>query len=403
MTRTDHSSPLLTPLDDSAFPGLLAHIAEGALRRELDNVNPFTQVRLLADAGYGKLRLPVDRGGGGRSIRELFSAVIDLGAADPTIAHIFRAHFGFTEEFLALGTPAADRFLGLVADSRIFGGAHSERGSRAVGESVFDTTLVDRGDHFVLNGAKFYTTGTLFSDYVDVTANHGTTRISVVIPTDREGVQIIDDWDGFGQRRTGSGTTRFTDVMVNTEDVLRTVPLDEPAAPTTLAPFFQLYLHAIIAGILRTVVADAKNLILGRSRSFTHANAALAAADSSLQQVVGELASLAFVAEATVLIAAESIDAANDSAVDRVLDTERAQQASLDTSKAKVVLDEIGTRAATLLFEAGGASAASSAKNLDRHWRSIRTITLHNPARLKAQAIGAHVLHGDALPANGYF
>jgi alkylation response protein AidB-like acyl-CoA dehydrogenase len=400
MTHTAYSTPSVTPLDVNAFPTLLARIADGALQRERDNVNPFEQVRLLATAGYGKLRLPPERGGGGLSIRELFAAIIDLGAADPTVAHILRAHFGFTEEFLTLGTPAADRFLRLVADSKIIGGAHSERGSRAVGEPVFDTTLTDKGNHLVLNGTKFYTTGTLFSDYVNVTASRGANKVSVVVPTDREGVQITDDWDGFGQRRTGSGTTQFTDVVVNSEDIVK---FDQPAEPTTLAPFFQLYLHAIIAGILRTVVADAKRLVLGRTRSFTHANAAVAAADTSLQQIVGELASLAFVAEATVLVAAESIDAANNSATDGVPDPAIAQEASLATSKAKVALDEIGTRAATLLFEAGGASAASSAKNLDRHWRSIRTITLHNPARLKAQAIGAHVLHGGPLPTNGYF
>ena len=390
-------------MTQTGLPDILYEIAQGAVQREIDNINPFDQVKLLADAGYGKLRLPVELGGGGLSTREFFATVIDLGAADPTVAHIFRAHFGFAEEFLALGTETADRFLKLVAAGKVFGGAHSERGTNAVGGPVFDTTLVPDGDRFVLNGSKFYTTGTLFADYVNVTAAQATERTSVIIPTDRDGVQILDDWDGFGQRRTGSGTTRFIDVTVYPDEILRAVAADGPAQPSTQAPFFQLYLHAVIAGILRSVVADAKALVLSRSRNFSHASSSVAAADPSLQQIVGELASSAFVAEATVLIAAESIGVANDSVREGIPDATLAQEAALSTSKAKVVLDELGTKAATLLFEAGGASASSSAKDLDRHWRSIRTITLHNPARLKAQAVGANVLLGEPLPGNGYF
>lgn len=392
-------------LDIAAFPEVLDRVAEGAIARELDNVNPFDQVREIAAAGYGKLRLPVERGGAGYSLRELFSAIIDLAAADPTVAHIYRTHFWLTEEFLASQSENAGRFLDLIADGKVFGNATSERGSKAAGDFQFNTTLapVDGTERFALNGEKFYTTGTLFSDYVSVWTVKGTTLTSVVIPTDRDGVEILDDWDGFGQRRTGSGTTRLTNVAVYPEDILREVPLDETQAPSTQGAFVQLYLHAVIAGILRTVVADAKALVEGRTRNFAHATSPIPVEDPSLQQVVGELAALAFVTESTVLIAAESLDAAADSAVDGVQDPKLAQAAALAASKAKVVLDEIGTRAATLLFEAGGASASSRSKDLDRHWRNIRTITLHNPARLKAQAVGAHVLLGQDLPANGYF
>ncbi|MCW2557600.1 MAG: acyl-CoA dehydrogenase, partial [Mycobacterium sp.] len=51
----------------------------------------------------------------------------------------------------------------------------------------------------------------------------------------------------------------------------------------------------------------------------------------------------------------------------------------------------------------GGASASSRQRNLDRHWRNIRTITLHNPVAYKARVIGENLLHGTALPANAYF
>ncbi|MFT4042094.1 MAG: acyl-CoA dehydrogenase family protein [Gordonia sp. (in: high G+C Gram-positive bacteria)] len=403
MTDTHHAPTTVTPVDATVFPALLDQVAAGAVEREIGNVNPFEQVALIAEAGYGKLRLPVELGGAGINLRELFAAIIDLAAADPTVAHIYRTHFWLTEEFLAIDTDNARRFIDLVAAGKVFGNATSERGVKSAGSYEFDTTLAPEDDHYILNGEKFYTTGTLFADYVSVWTVKGTTLTSIVVPTDRAGVEVLDDWDGFGQRRTGSGTTRFTSVKVYPEDILRELPLDETPPQSTQGSFVQLYLHAIIAGILRTVVNDAKALVQSRTRNFSHATDPVPSHDPSLQQVVGELASLAYVTEATVLVAAEAIDAATNSAVNGIQNPELAQAAALATSKAKVVLDEIGTRAATLLFEAGGASASSRGKDLDRHWRNIRTITLHNPARLKAQAVGASVLLDQPLPTNGYF
>ena len=72
-------------------------------------------------------------------------------------------------------------------------------------------------------------------------------------------------------------------------------------------------------------------------------------------------------------------------------------------AKVKVHLDDVAPQAATRLLELGGASAASRQRNLDRHWRNIRTITLHNPVGYKARVIGQNLLHGTPIPANAYF
>jgi alkylation response protein AidB-like acyl-CoA dehydrogenase len=53
----------------------------------------------------------------------------------------------------------------------------------------------------------------------------------VIVPADRTGVRLIDDWDGFGQRRTGNGTTLFTDVAVSDEEVLSDSRYDAEPAP----------------------------------------------------------------------------------------------------------------------------------------------------------------------------
>jgi len=104
-----------------------------------------------------------------------------------------------------------------------------------------------------------------------------------------------------------------------------------------------------------------------------------------------------------VLDAASAIAAATASEADGVPDSRLAEEAQLKVAKVKVHLDAVAPEAATRLLELGGASGASRQRNLDRHWRNIRTITLHNPVAYKARVIGQNLLHGTPVPANAYF
>jgi alkylation response protein AidB-like acyl-CoA dehydrogenase len=258
------------------------------------------------------------------------------------------------------------------------------------------------GDHFVLNGTKYYSTGSLYSDRVVVIAGTPDQRIgSAVVPVDRDGVQLDDDWDGMGQRLTGTGTSRFERVFVAADEVI-----DENALatrPNYGGAFLQLYLTALIAGIIRAAANDAVALVRRRPRNFTHASGSTPASDPLLQQVIGEIASSAFAAEAIVLSAAEAIDAAAGSVGQEGADPDLALQASLRASQAKVAVDELALRPGWQVFDVGGASATRQIYNLDRHWRNARTITSHNPTVYKARAIGDHFLNGAALPASWFF
>lgn len=385
---------------------LLAKIAAGAKDRDLNDENPFDQVNALKRAGFGALRLPESLGGAGFTVPQLFSAVIDVAQADPIVAHIFRTHFWFTEERLRTADdPISAHWLRKVSEGKIFGNAFSEKGSLAVGSLVFNTRLLpDPAGGFRLNGEKYYSTGTLFSDYLTVaaTTDHDSVA-SVLVPTDRDGVRLVDDWDGFGQRRTGTGTTTFTDVAVADDEVLVDTPYDAAPTPTVQYASLQLFIHAVVAGILANVVDDGVALLRSRDRNFNHALAEKPTEDPLLQRQLGVLASTAYVARAAVLDAAAAIGAATDSAVDGVPDAQLAADAQLKVAKVKVHLDDVAPEAATRLLELGGASAASRQRNLDRHWRNIRTITLHNPVAYKARVIGQNLLHGTPVPANAYF
>jgi alkylation response protein AidB-like acyl-CoA dehydrogenase len=388
---------------------VLDRIAAGAAERERASIDPRAEVALLSASGLTALTLDREFGGGGASVVELLDFVIDLARADPIVAHILRAHYWFVEQVRRL--PAGetkDRWAGEIAAGKIFGNATSERGGVA-GAQRFDTRLIESGDGWLLTGAKFYSTGTAFSDVVVVSASLGDDEhprlAKIALPVDRAGVAIVDDWDGIGQHRTGTGSTVLTDVRVRTADVFEIVDLD-PNAPAAVAkdgPFLQLYLQALITGILLATSADAADLLRSRTRTFEHAPADVPRHDPVLLQTLGEIDALAHVGRAAVLSAARDIENAFDRARHGTTDPELFATAALSAARVKVHLDTAALHAATGLFDLGGASAASRARNLDRHWRNIRTITLHNPTSYKAIAIGDRIANDTPLPANGYF
>src|SRR4029453_5990546 len=102
----------------------------------------------------------------------------------------------------------------------------------------------------------------------------------------------------------------------------------------------------------------------------------------------------AYIAKAAVLDAAEAIGAATETATEGIPDAQLAAEAQLKVAKVKVHIDDVAPEAATRLLELGGARAPRRQANLDRPWRNIRTITLHNPVAYKARVIGQNLLDG---------
>jgi alkylation response protein AidB-like acyl-CoA dehydrogenase len=398
------------PPGSLALTELFARIGDGAQQRELERILPHDQIRWLRDAGIGRLRLRVEDGGVGATLPDLFGVVIDLAAADSNIAHILRAHFGFVEEQLHNPDPSAGRrWLGLVAEGNVFGNAVSEQNTLPVGRKAgtthLDTILSPDGtDGFRLSGVKFYSTGTLFSDWVNVQAvDPDGASYRVTVPVDREGVTVEDDWDGFGQRLTGTGTTRFDNVRVQTDEAQRVEARDVDPRPTYYGGFYQLYLQALTAGVLSAISADAVALTRRRERNFSHASQPLPADDPQVLQVVGEIASDAFAAKAIVLTAAQALQAASDSETGGVFDPDVAHGAQIAAAQAKVAIDRFSYATAARLLDVGGASATQVRYGHDRHWRNIRTISTHNPTFLKATAVGSLLVNGTPPPQNGFF
>lgn len=371
------------------FADLFADIAGGARERELAGVLPFEPLTRLKQAGFGALRVPAEFGGWGLDWVEIAALWLDLAAADANLAQALRGHFVLVEDTVFRHRRGADqsRWFARFVAGEIAGNAWTETGSTAIGDA--QTTVTQRDGRAVVNGRKYYTTGTIFAEWADVYVKDGDGWATALVDTRQPGVVVYDDWDGFGQRGTGTGTTEFTDAVA--DDV---IPF------TSRHPYqtglYQLNLVATLAGITRAVLTDVTAEVQARERNYSHANAARVRDDGQVLGRVGDIWAAAYTAEAVTLRLAESIDAA--AAADDAALPGAAERTELEAAAAQLTASRAALEAASDLFDTLGASAASRARGLDRHWRNARTVASHNPRLFKAKVLGAYAVNGTPPP-----
>ncbi|MEV0248941.1 acyl-CoA dehydrogenase family protein [Nocardia sp. NPDC050712] len=366
-----------------AVAGLGAEAAD----RDAEHKLPTDQLAGLLAAGAGALRVPVEFGGAGAPVSTIAEVLIDIAAGDSNVAQIFRGHLGLTEilRFAAPG-PARETLLRAAAAGQFFGPAGAELATPNL--TALATELRRDGDRYLLSGRKYYTTGSLYADWLNVLVIDDGEFVSAIVPRRSAGVTILDDWDGFGQRLTASGTAVFDEVPVDPDYLLRH---HNPLANDYMEAFYQFVLSATQAGIARAVADDLAALVRGRTRSYPLASTPDPSADPQVSQIVGEVWTKAYSARANVLQLARTLDAFHADPSPR-----RAQQALLDSAATQVANTELVGAAAWRLFDAGSATAVKSGLGLDRHWRNARTVSSHNPAAYKAALLGDHAVNGTA-------
>lgn len=384
------------------FAPLFADIAQGAAERDRTGELPYQAVADLAAAGFGAIRVPESHGGAGATLPELFELFVDLAAADSNIAQALRAHFVFVEDRLvAEPGPGRDKWLARFAAGELVGNSWTEVGTVKVGDVITKVTPDGEGG-FKINGTKYYSTGSIFADWLDTYAERTDTGKRVIAAVNRHqpGVELADDWDGFGQRTTGTGTSTFTDAVVAEEDLI-----DFDTRFKYQTAFYQQVLLAVLAGSAKAAERDFAAELKARKRTFSHAAANVAAEDPQLLQVIGEVSAASFAAAATVQRVSAALQGAYETALALHTGQASAEEdeaandaAELASAQAQVVLTPLVLNAITHAFDALAASATSVSKNLDRHWRNARTAGNHNPWVFKARLIGDLAVNGTELP-----
>jgi alkylation response protein AidB-like acyl-CoA dehydrogenase len=407
MIYPEQQAPLAdAPLTVSAVPDsqlldvfqpIFQRIAQGSIAREQQRELPFAAVAWLREAGFGRLRVPQAYGGWGASLSQLFELISLLAEADSNLPQIFRAHFGFVEGRLNdQAEPNNAQWYQRIVAGDLFGAAMAERT-----DSTSNSVALSRTEQgWLLNGEKYYCTGTLYADWIAVSAVEGDEQVAIAVSTKAHGVTLVDDWDGFGQRLTASGTTRFAQVAVAAEQIYRRFQAGEERAQTYISAFYQQVHLATLAGIGRAVLRDGIAFVQNRTRTFGIPGQSSPADDPLVQRVIGRLASLQLASQAVVEKVSRSLDQLHQAYLTGTASAEQYAQAEIQTFAAQQVVIQQVLEASTLLFEVGGASAASSARALDRHWRNARTLASHNPAILREAYLGDFYLNGTVPSAS---
>lgn len=372
----------------------------GAAARDADRSLPRAQVADLKASGLLAVSVPVEFGGLDAPATVLAEVFRLLADADPSLAQIPQSHFTFLEAIRLQGTPAQQEFFyALVRDGALLANAQVERGPHPV--DVDSTALLSAGTNFELTGRKFYSTGALYADWLAVRASVNpddsptslTPKAIAFVPADAAGVEVIDDWDGLGQRTTASGTVVLDRVSVPVDHVVPFTSIFY--GPTLYGARAQLVHTAIDVGIATGALAEGVRQA-GRARAHFEAGVSSAAEDPTLIAVAGELAVTVRAAQALLAEAARQVDTAQTD-----LDADSAAAASVAVAVAKVAATRAALESASTLFELGGTRSATASANLSRYWRDARTHTLHDATRWKLQHIGRYVLSGTKPPRHG--
>jgi alkylation response protein AidB-like acyl-CoA dehydrogenase len=394
-TQTSTSAPPNYEALAKRFRPIFERIANDAVRREQSRELPFDAIEWLREAGFGALRIPHNSGGIGATLPQLFRLLVELGEADSNLPQLLRGHFAFVESRLNSPDRTVHEFwFPKIAGGMLVGNAMSER-TEATGSTA---TLSREGNQWILNGRKYYSTGTIFADWIATAAVDGEEHVTVALSATSPGVTREDDWDGFGQRLTGSGTTKFDRVRIEEEHIIRFSATDS-RVHSFMKAFYQLVLLATLAGIARAVLRDGIGFVQGRTRAFGVLGTSSPRTDPLVQRVIGRLSSLSFAADTLVEGAATELEKVNQSRL--VEDSDEAQYIATEIKvfQTQQIVINLVMEATSLLFEVGGASATSETRRLDRHWRNARTVASHNPAIYRERAIGDYYLNGTAPDA----
>lgn len=373
---------------------LAAAFRVGSSQRDRDRDLPHGQLAALFASGLGAITVPKIYGGAEVSSAVVAEVIAILSEADGAIGQIPQNHFYALEVLRITGNEAQkQRLYQEVLQGVHLGNALAEFTSPAAHQR--STAVLPNGEHHLLHGKKFYATGALFADRIPTLARdeHNQEQL-VFVPRHQQGVRVIDDWSGFGQRTTGSGTVIFEEVEIDPQDI---VPFQIAfERPSTLGPFAQIIHAAIDQGIARSAFNDMLHFINTRARPWPDSGLERASDDPLTLDRTGQVAARLAAGDALLQEAGRAIDLAQ-----RDSDAENIAEASVIVAAARAWTTEVSLEAANLLFELSGTRSSLREHNLDRHWRNARTHTLHDPVRWKYPIIGNYVLNGVLPPRRG--
>ncbi|WP_151980248.1 SfnB family sulfur acquisition oxidoreductase [Acinetobacter guerrae] len=361
---------------------------EGRDQRDQKRVLPFEEIDQFSLKGLGGIRIPKRYGGAFVSNKTLAHVFRILNKADSSVGQIPQNQISLLNLIDIMGTESQKQFIfnEILSGKRLANGG-PERNSKD--SKTLNTRLTVQNDQYFLDGEKFYSTGSIFAHWLAIKAIHPEGHVVlVIVGRYSDGIEVINNWNGFGQRTTASGTVKLNHVKVDPNLIFDERILTRTA--TYRGAYSQLMQVAIDVGIAEAAFADLLSAVR-KARPIIDANVEKARQEPYTLQETGKLNILLDAAILLLDEAAEYLDELDQ--VDRVTEQQTAK-ASILVAEAKVYANDAALQISEKLLELGGSRASLSQFNLDQHWRNARVHTLHDPVRWKIHAIGNYYLNG---------
>lgn len=363
---------------------LARKLAESAIERDRRGGHARAERELIRDSGLLGLAIPQRFDGQEKSWPLIYRIVRHLAAADSSLAHLFAFHHLQVATLLLHGSSEQQRhWLERTLRERWFWGNASN--GRDLG-----LQLQAREEHFELNGRKSFCSGALGADALLVSAPRGASeRVFLVLPAQREGLAINDDWDAFGQRQTDSGTVQFENVFVDRDELL--VSGGQSPRSSLRVCVSQLILTQLYLGNAQAALDGALRYVREQARPWLGAGVETATEDPFIQKRFGELWLLYRGALLQAELAAERLQQAWDKPA---LSAAERGEVALLIAEARVASARAALEITSQVFETMGARATASRYGFDRFWRNVRVHSLHDPLDYKVRDVGHWLLSG---------
>ncbi|UII73350.1 acyl-CoA dehydrogenase family protein [Pseudomonas sp. HN11] len=394
MTAKPHSV-LPSPLQTARL--LAADFALTAVERDERGGTPKTERDALRHSGLLALSIPSQYGGLGARWSDTLGIVREFAKVDSSIAHVFGFHHLMLATVRLFARPDQWQpwFEQTARKNWFWGNALNPLDTR--------TVVKDFGGWREFSGKKSFCSGAsdsemLIASAVDETA--GGKLLIAAIPSGRSGITLHNDWNNIGQRQTDSGSASFERVRVEESELLLDPgPLSTPFA--CLRPLIaQLTFTHMFLGIAEGAFEEARNYTLTETRVWHKSSAEDVRQDPYVLHHYGEF----WVALEGIRLLVERATGLLDQAWAKgpnLSETERGQLA-IAIATAKVAATRQGLDLCSRLFEVTGARSTHASLRLDRHWRNLRTQTLHDPVDYKLHELGDWALN-QSLPLPTFY
>lgn len=328
---------------------------------------PFANIKDLKESGYTSLTVPKKYGGMGISLFEMIRLQEKLAEGDGATALSIGWHMGI---IMNLGEkqnwqePVYKKICQEVLDGALINSAATEpkTGSPTRG-GMPETTAEKKGQNWIVNGRKTFTTMSPVLNYFIVSASTKGDKKSgnFLIPRSAPGLRIEETWDSIALRGTGSHDLVLENVVLPEESFVEVFGRGKKTANGWL-----LHIPACYLGIARA----AKNYAIQFAKNYSPNSVNGAIIDlPNVKQKIGEMELKIMQAQYFLYGVAQQWDSADDQQKERM---------GPALGAGKLTVTNLAIEIVDLAMRIVGAKSLSLSNPLQRYYRDVRA-GLHNP------------------------